>query len=420
MRLRLILTWAIPAVTMFAGTAARCEIVIQHCGANNPEKEGWTTIQSGTEINVGPVFNDPCFGYDAWFTDDNESMSGVLRYRKKLTMEQKMWADLHGWKLTVVLRVVDFPTELAKPESSYKNSIYVNFQAGDGGRNAALSFGSGPEDIPRCTLARFDENTFGAGTMDYNRFEITYRPRSSKEGSLNFAVDGKSRSSYLNARVNGTGSSAFLEWGANGPATTGQGNWNLVQLEIFPDPEPPKPVYFADPNLKAVVEKALVVTNPTTSHMLNLEQLYAADRGIVNLAGLEYARNLQRLYLQNNQISDISVLSSLEKLIQLAISNNHIADLRPLSHANLRALSAENNQISCILPLSQMEKITILRLAGNNITDISALSERKNLRELCLADNPLNAAAYHTYLPLLKENNPRIEMNYDDLNLVTE
>ncbi len=420
MKQQFMLVFALFAILMFVGTEAWCEVVIKHSGANDPEEEGWTVVSSGADINVGPVFKDPCSGYDAWFIDDNETMNEILLYRKELTPEQKMWADLHGWKLTIILRVVDFPTELVENKSNHENSIYVNFQAGDGGQNATLSFGSGPEDIPRCTIVRIEKSHLGAGPMEYLRFEMSYRPESSQEGKLNLAVNGKSRFSFSNAPINGAGPIAFLEWGANGPTTTGRGNWNLVQLEIFPDPEPPKPVYFADPNLKAVVEKTLIVTNPTTSHMLNLRKLYAPNKGIIDITGLEYAQNLQMLYLQDNQMSDIAVLSSLKKIFQLAISNNHISDLSPLCQTYLMHLSAENNQIFDISPLSRMEKMRILRLSGNNISNISVLSGMKNLQELNLSDNPLNATAYRTYLPLLKKNNPHIKLDYDDPNLVTK
>mgnify|MGYP001593521127 CR=1 FL=1 len=76
------------------------------------------------------------------------------------------------------------------------------------------------------------------------------------------------------------------------------------------------PVCFADANLKATVEAALGVANPTPTAMLGLTYLDAGVRG-VNLTGLEYAKNLTMLTLDGNQISDISPLSGLTSLHKL-------------------------------------------------------------------------------------------------------
>jgi hypothetical protein len=76
-----------------------------------------------------------------------------------------------------------------------------------------------------------------------------------------------------------------------------------------------EPVYFADANLKAVVELHLGKTNPTPTDMLALtDQLYANHNSIASLIGIEYATNLQKLFLHNNQITDISPLSGLTNL----------------------------------------------------------------------------------------------------------
>ena len=48
-----------------------------------------------------------------------------------------------------------------------------------------------------------------------------------------------------------------------------------------------EPVHFPDHNLKAAVEQALGVNNPTPTEMLGLTVLSADDRGISDLTGLE-------------------------------------------------------------------------------------------------------------------------------------
>ena len=71
------------------------------------------------------------------------------------------------------------------------------------------------------------------------------------------------------------------------------------------------PVYFADASLKVAVERELFISDPTPTDMLLLTSLYADNRGIVDLTGIEYATNLTEQYLRYNQISDISALSGL-------------------------------------------------------------------------------------------------------------
>jgi len=51
------------------------------------------------------------------------------------------------------------------------------------------------------------------------------------------------------------------------------------------------PVYFVDANLKACVEAALGITDPTPTDMLALGSLTCQNRGITDLTGLEYATN---------------------------------------------------------------------------------------------------------------------------------
>ena len=73
-----------------------------------------------------------------------------------------------------------------------------------------------------------------------------------------------------------------------------------------------EPVEFADPELRAAVERWLGVSDPTPGDMLALTSLVAERQGIVNLAGLEYATRLRSLHLSRNQISDVSPIILLE------------------------------------------------------------------------------------------------------------
>ena len=153
-----------------------------------------------------------------------------------------------------------------------------------------------------------------------------------------------------------------------------------------------EPLFLADANLKAAVEDALGISDPTPTDMLALGSLSAPNRGIVDLTGLEYALNLTDLRLNNNQISDISALSGLPNLTLLQLSNNQISD---------------------ISALSGLTNLTWLFLHSNQISDISALSVMTNLTQLFLQRNPLNIDAYNIYLPLIQENNSGVDLRYD-------
>jgi hypothetical protein len=120
-----------------------------------------------------------------------------------------------------------------------------------------------------------------------------------------------------------------------------------------------QPVYFADPNLKAAVEKRLRTRDPNAADMLGLTELRANKRGIVDLAGLEYAHNLKILRLEHNQISDISVLSKL---------------------TTLEFVDLADNRISSIPDLSKLEKLSWLVLYNNKFDDIPATREQIGLQ----------------------------------------
>ena len=152
-----------------------------------------------------------------------------------------------------------------------------------------------------------------------------------------------------------------------------------------------QPVYFADPDLKWVVEQKLGVSDPTADDMLALTLLDALMSGIDNLTGLEYAVNLAKLSLYNNGITDISPLSGLTNLTWLGLGHNKLSDnISPLSElTNLTTLSLGENRISDISPLSGLTNLTLLNLYNNQIIDISPLSGLDNLTTLHLSWNQL-------------------------------
>ena len=171
-----------------------------------------------------------------------------------------------------------------------------------------------------------------------------------------------------------------------------------------------------DPNLRAVIEKALEVGagEPiTVDEMATLTRLEAPEAGISNLTGLESATNLTGLYLEHNAITDISVLAGLPKLIKLALGYNAITDhsilsgltnltfldLRGTNTSDLSVLSGltklerlyiDRNEISDLSPLAGLTNLTDLALNGNSISDLSFLRGLTNLRWMRLAENNIS------------------------------
>jgi Leucine-rich repeat (LRR) protein len=153
------------------------------------------------------------------------------------------------------------------------------------------------------------------------------------------------------------------------------------------------PVYFADGNLKQAIKDRLgITTDPTEGEMATLTYLFAENRGITNLTGIEYALILERLNLSGNQISDISPLAGLANLIVLRLPSNQISNLSPLSAlTKLITLTLESNQISSVSALSPLTNLTSLTLWNNQIQDISALAPLTQLTRLDLDNNQIGS-----------------------------
>jgi len=151
------------------------------------------------------------------------------------------------------------------------------------------------------------------------------------------------------------------------------------------------PVYFSDSNLKAAVEDALWIEDPTSADMLSLRELSCVNQGVTDITGLEKAENLQVLNLRFNQISDISALSGLSNLQNLSLSRNQVNSLSPLSGLRkLRNLDLHGNQLSNISVLSGLTNLQTLILRFNQLSNISALSGLSKLQNLDLHENQLS------------------------------
>jgi hypothetical protein len=202
------------------------------------------------------------------------------------------------------------------------------------------------------------------------------------------------------------------------------------------------PVHFADAKLKAAVEDALSIPDPTPTDMLGLTELERVgefaeqQEGISDISGLEYAVNLRLLNLRLNWIDDIRALSGLTSLESLNLSQNQIGDLLPLaglralrylnlhenptrnfwaiSHlVNLETFIAHLNGIEDISFLSGLTHLREVDLARNHISDLSPLGALTNLVYLDVQGNPLTRESCDVVLARIAANNPQAVIRCD-------
>ena len=98
--------------------------------------------------------------------------------------------------------------------------------------------------------------------------------------------------------------------------------------------EPDETIWMPDANLRREVRSRLGLADNvllTQTAMQGLDQLFAEDKGITDLTGLEYATEAFRLELYDNSIHDLTPLAGLTSVRFLYLYNNNIMDLTPLS-----------------------------------------------------------------------------------------
>jgi len=155
-------------------------------------------------------------------------------------------------------------------------------------------------------------------------------------------------------------------------------------------------VTFPDPGLEAAIRAA--IGKPTgdilESDLVGITTLYANNRAISTLAGIEHCVNLQWLHLYNNQISVLAPLSALTALNWLGLYNNQISNLAPLAGLTmLKWLYLHNNQISALAPLSALTALNWLSLYNNQISNLAPLAGLTALTELDLYNNQISDLA---------------------------
>ena len=176
-----------------------------------------------------------------------------------------------------------------------------------------------------------------------------------------------------------------------------------------------QPVEIPDPNLRAVVRSTLDLpdeTSITQTAMRRMTELDAADRGITNLIGLEFAGNLTWLSIPGNQITDLIPIAGLTRLETLYMWLTPISDISPLANlTELRNLDAGGCRISDISTLENLTQLTRINLRHNRIIDIEPLANLTRLKRLQLNSNRItdvSALAGIVSLESLEIHNNRI------------
>ena len=152
--------------------------------------------------------------------------------------------------------------------------------------------------------------------------------------------------------------------------------------------------WMPDPALRQAIREELKLPADaplTKEKMLQLTRLYAIEKGIANIQGLEFAVNFIELDLAGNPIKDLNPLQGLINLTHLGLGGTNISDLSPLTSLTvLVELDLGGNQISDLSPLSALTDLRKLDLQDNQISDLSPLSALTDLRDINLRNNPLS------------------------------
>jgi Leucine-rich repeat (LRR) protein len=160
------------------------------------------------------------------------------------------------------------------------------------------------------------------------------------------------------------------------------------------------------PALEVAVRSALALPlgDLLTLDLELLTQLHVSNRGIADLAGIEYLIELRELFIDGNQVVDIGPLASLVHLTSLRVENNQIVDLSPLQTlTGLREFNAEGNQIERVEGLRGLSGLRTLDLGGNQIADLSPLAALVALSDVRLESNLIEDLVPLSGLSLLEQ-----------------
>ena len=157
-------------------------------------------------------------------------------------------------------------------------------------------------------------------------------------------------------------------------------NKYFFKLQLFLSSLLPFALSGMDQNLQSVIDEY-----NSTNYQYSSSYLWANDRSIKDLTGIEQLTSLTSLVLSNNSFSDISPLTSLTNLQDLRISwGGKITSLNGIQNLNnLTHLEVSGQKLSSISELVSLNNLNYIFLDENyiNLGDPTIQSQIKTLRD---------------------------------------
>lgn len=216
--------------------ATCAQIVVQHIGAAPPNSLDWERCVQGSGVVESSLTNEGGSALGAWAIDDGSAGPDFIYYSRVLATNEQRVLNSNGWRLRVIVRVVDFPTPV-DGASSTNNSIAVRVRVGELGCDFDLILGSGMSDGIRSIIA----NNIYHAVEDYAEIVVEYLPAFGEWGdsSLDMWINGSKRLGGFRIPPNGSGT-PYIAWGCFGGSTVGHGAWREVTFEALPPVEKPR------------------------------------------------------------------------------------------------------------------------------------------------------------------------------------
>ena len=187
-------------------------IIAQHFGFNNPTNEGFALYAHYQYASppVSGIAND--LGYNAWVTGN---WPYGLLYSNNIGN-----VSSENWTLSVTVRVL--------PTGTVPKIFFANVDTGSS--QYGLGFGSDINGDQIVGIGSTNFTLYGGST--YNNYQLIY---SSDTGTASLWINGTEELTGIVPQPDS--SPASLEWGENDfQAPSQQANWNLISLEVTPEP----------------------------------------------------------------------------------------------------------------------------------------------------------------------------------------
>ena len=151
----------------------------------------------------------------------------------------------------------------------------------------------------------------------------------------------------------------------------------------------PGEINFMDDNFEMVIREYL--NKPTgailSTDLESITNIYAQNRNISNIYGIEFCKYINTLDISENQISDIIPLHHLRDINSLNLNNNKITIIGSIRYLyDLTELTISNNIISNISSISNLTNLRYLNISNNPIVDIEPIGNLDSLIILGLMD----------------------------------